>query len=132
MLNIMLNIEFHLIKERSHVYLITLDINKQGRPVSRQQDKWLKQQSCTGHGHVVVPTRLHITYIVVVGESLEVGDKEGRSSKLFVLPCEPELVTSVPRQGVEVCEEGGLLHLLPQEGVEGGQSGLVPGVDVTR
>ena len=52
---------------------------------------------------------------MVIGESLEVGDKEGRSSKLFVLPCEPELVTSVPRQGVEVCEEGGLLHLLPQK-----------------
>ena len=44
---------------------------------------------------------------MVIGKSLEVGDKEGR--KLFVLPCEPELVTSVPRQGVEAYEEGGLL-----------------------
>ena len=62
----------------------------------------------TGHGHVVVPTGLHITNnVMVIGESLEVGDKEGR--ELFVLPCEPELVTSIPRQGVEVYEEGGLL-----------------------
>ena len=69
---------------------------------------------------------------MVIGESLKVGDKEGRDSKLFVLPCEPELVTSIPSQGVEVGEEGGLLHVLAQESVEGGQCGLVPGVDVTR
>ena len=58
----------------------------------------------------MVPTGLRITNnVIVIGKSLEVGDKEGRSSKLFVLPCQPELVTSVPRMGVEVYEEGGLL-----------------------
>ena len=45
-------------------------------------------------------------------------DKEGRGGELLVLPGEPELVASVPRQGVEVGEEGGLLHVLPQEGLE--------------
>ena len=59
-------------------------------------------------------------------------DKEGRDSALLVLPGEPELVASVPRQGVEVGEEGGLLHVLPQEGVEGGQGGPVLVVDVSR
>ena len=59
-------------------------------------------------------------------------DKEGRGGELLVLPGEPELVASVPRQGVEVGEEGGLLHVLPQEGVEGGQGGPVPFVDVSR
>ena len=45
------------------------------------------------------------------------GDKEGRGGELLVLPGEPELVATVPRQGVEVGEEGGLLHVLPQEGI---------------
>ena len=60
------------------------------------------------------------------------GDKEGRGGELLVLPGEPELVATVPRQGVEVGEEGGLLHVLPQEGVEGGKGGPVPVVDVSR
>ena len=74
------------------------------------------------------------SYIVrsVVGESLEVGDKKGWGGELLVLPRKPELVTSVPRQGVEVGQEGGLLHVLPHESVEGGQCGLVPLVNVTR
>ena len=59
------------------------------------------------------------------------GDKEGRGGELLVLPGEPELVATVPRQGVEVGEEGGLLHVLPQEGVEGGKGGPVPVVDVS-
>ena len=59
------------------------------------------------------------------------GDKEGRGGELLVLPGEPELVATVPRQGVEVGEEGGLLHVLPQEGVEGGEGQLVARVDVT-
>ena len=50
----------------------------------------------------------------------------------MVLPGEPELVASVPRQGVEVVEEGAFLHVLPHERVEGGQGGLVPVVDVPR
>ena len=58
--------------------------------------------------------------------------KKGRGGELLVLPGEPELVATVPRQGVEVGEEGGLLHVLPQEGVEGGQGGPVPFVDVSR
>ena len=51
----------------------------------------------------------------VVRESLEVGDEEGRDSKLLVLPGEPQLVTAIPRQGVQVGEEDGLLHVLPEE-----------------
>ena len=31
-----------------------------------------------------------------------VGNKEGRGGELLVLPSEPELVTTVPGQGVEV------------------------------
>ena len=58
-------------------------------------------------------------------------DKEGTGGELLVLPGEPELVATVPRQGVEVGEEGGLLHVLPQEGVEGGKGGPVPVVDVS-
>ena len=57
-------------------------------------------------------------------------DKEGRGGEFLVLPGEPELVASVPRQGVEVVEEGALLHVLPHERVEGGQGGLVPVVYV--
>ena len=67
----------------------------------------------------------------VVRESLEVRDEEGRDGKLLLLPGEPHLIATVPCQGVEVREEGGLLHVLPQEGVEGGESQLVPRVDVT-
>ena len=58
------------------------------------------------------------------------GNQEGRGGELLVLPGEPELVASVPRQGVEVVEEGALLHVLPHERVEGGQGGLVPVVYV--
>ena len=58
-------------------------------------------------------------------------DKEGRGGELLVLPGEPELVAAVPRQGVEVGEEGGFLQVLPQEGVEGGKGGPVPVVDVS-
>ena len=58
-------------------------------------------------------------------------DKEGRGGKLLVLPGEPELVATVPRQGVEVGEEGGFLQVLPQEGVEGGKGGPVPVVEVS-
>ena len=58
-------------------------------------------------------------------------DKEGRGGELLVLPGEPELVAAVPRQGVEVGEEGGFLHVLPQDGVEGGKGGPVPVVDVS-
>ena len=50
----------------------------------------------------------------VVRESLEVGDEEGRDGKLLLLPGEPQLVAAIPRQRVEVGEEGGLLHVLPQ------------------
>ena len=67
----------------------------------------------------------------MVRESLEVGDEEGGDGKLLVLPAEPQLVAAIPSQGVQVGEEGGLLHVLPQEGVEGGESQFVPGVDVT-
>ena len=67
----------------------------------------------------------------MVRESLEVGDEEGRDGKLLLLPGEPHLIATVPCQGVEVREEGGLLHVLLQEGVEGGESQLVPRVDVT-
>ena len=67
----------------------------------------------------------------MVRESLEVGDEEGRGGKLLLLPGEPQLVAAVPCQGVEVGEEGGLLHVLPQEGVQGGESQFVPRVDVT-
>ena len=57
----------------------------------------------------------------VVRESLEVGDEEGGDSKLLVLPGEPQLVAAIPCQGVEVGEEGGFLHVLPHEGVQGGE-----------
>ena len=67
----------------------------------------------------------------MVRESLEVGDEEGRDGELLLLPGEPHLITTVPCQGVEVREEGGLLHVLPEEGVEGGEGQLVPRVDVT-
>ena len=67
----------------------------------------------------------------MVRESLEVGDEEGRDGKLLLLPGEPQLVAAIPRQRVEVGEEGGLLHVLPQEGVQGGESQFVPRVDVT-
>ena len=60
-------VDDYMVREKSSLF----DRNKQGRPDSRQQDKWLKQQSCTGHGHVVVPTRLPITNnVMVIGESL--------------------------------------------------------------
>ena len=49
------------------------------------------------------------------------GDEEGRDGKLLVLPGEPYLVAAVPRQRVEVGEEAGLLHVLPHEGVKGGE-----------
>ena len=65
-------------------------------------------------------------------ESLEVRDEEGRGGKLLVLPGEPQLVAAIPCQRVEVGEEGGLLHFLPEERVEGGQGGLVSVVDVSR
>ena len=55
-------------------------------------------------------------------------DKEGTGGELLVLPSEPELVASAPRQGVE---EGGLLHVLCQEREEGGQGGPIPVVDQT-
>ena len=58
--------------------------------------------------------------------------KKQRCGELLVLPGESELVASVPRQGVDIGEEGGLLHFLPQERVEGGQGGLVDVVDVSR
>ena len=60
------------------------------------------------------------------------GDKEGTGGDFLVLPGEPELIASALRQGVEVGEEGGLLHVLRQERVEGGQGGPVPVVDVSR
>ena len=63
--------------------------------------------------------------------SLEVGDEEGRDGKLLVLPGEPQLVAAIPSQGVQVGEEGGLLHVLPQERVQVGESQFVPRVDVT-
>ena len=59
-------------------------------------------------------------------------DKEGRGGELLVLPGEPELVAAVPRQGVEVGEENGLLHILAQESVEDGQGRPVLVVDVSR
>ena len=46
------------------------------------------------------------------------GDKEGRGGELLALPGEPELVATVPRQGVEVGEEAGLLSGLRQERVD--------------
>ena len=51
-----------------------------------------------------------------------------RVGKLLVLPGEPKLVAAMPRQG----EERGLLHVLPDEGVQSGESWLVPGVNVSR
>ena len=57
----------------------------------------------------------------MVGESLEMGDEEGRDGKLLLLPGEPHLIAAVPCQGDEVREEVGLLHVLPQEGVHGGE-----------
>ena len=53
------------------------------------------------------------------GGSLEVRDEEGRDCKLLVIPGEPQLVAAIPCQQVEVGEEGGLLHVLPHEGVQG-------------
>ena len=41
-----------------------------------------------------------------------------RVGKLLVLPGEPKLVAAMPRQG----EERGLLHVLPDEGVQSGES----------
>ena len=45
-------------------------------------------------------------------------DKEGGGGELLLLPGEPELVATVPRQGVEVGEEGGFLHVLSREMAE--------------
>ena len=45
-------VDDYMVREKSCLF----DRNKQGRPDSRQQDKWLKQQSCTGQGHVGDPT----------------------------------------------------------------------------
>ena len=59
------------------------------------------------------------------------GDEEGRVGKLLVLPGEPQLVTAIPRQGVQVGEEDGLLHVLPEEWVQCGEGWLVSGVDVS-
>ena len=54
-------------------------------------------------------------------ELLDVRDEEGRVGKLLVLPGEPQLVTAIPRQGVQVGEEDGLLHVLPEECVQCGE-----------
>ena len=59
------------------------------------------------------------------------GDEEGRDGKLLVLPGEPQLVAAIPRQRVEVGEEAGLLHVLPHEGMQGGEGRLVPWTDVS-
>ena len=59
------------------------------------------------------------------------GDEEGRDSKLLFLPGESQLVAAIPCQRVEFGEEGGLLHVLPQEGVQGGESRLVPWIDIS-
>ena len=58
-------------------------------------------------------------------------DEEGRDGELLVLPGEPQLVAAIPRQGVEVGEEGRLLHVLRQDGVQGGECRLVPWTDVS-
>ena len=57
----------------------------------------------------------------IISGLLEVRDEEGRDGKLLVLPGEPQLVAAIPSQGVEVGEEGGFLHVLPHEGVQGGE-----------
>ena len=60
------------------------------------------------------------------------GDKEWSDGELLVFPDEPELIATIPREGVEVGEENGLLHILAQESVEDGQGRPVLVVDVSR
>ena len=57
------------------------------------------------------------------------GTEEEGDGELLFLPGEPQLVAAVPSQGVEVGEEGGLLHVLPQEGGQGGESGEICSLD---
>ena len=77
--------------------------NIQGRRDSWQQDKWLRQQDALAMNieHVDSPTRQCISLKIIVG-----WEKEGTGGELLVLPGEPELEASVPRQKVEVGEEG--------------------------
>ena len=65
------------------------------------------------------------------GKSLEVRDEEGGDGELLVPTGEPQLVAAIPSQWVEVGEEGGLLHVLPQEGGQGGESRFVPWTGVS-
>ena len=47
-------------------------------------------------------------------------DEERWGNKLLVLSGEPQLIATIPSQGVDVGEEGGLLDGLLQEGGQGG------------
>ena len=62
-------------------------------------------------------------------ESLEVRDEEGRVGKGGIVSCQPDLVTSIPSQGVEVAQESQFLYVLLQEFVECDECGFVSLVD---
>ena len=74
-----------------------------------------KQLTLGMSGSCCKTSKVIVTRESVNLESLDVGDEEGRVGKLLVLPGEPQLVTAIPRQGVQVGEEDGLLHVLPEE-----------------
>ena len=62
-------------------------------------------------------------------ESLEVRDEEGRVGKGGIVSCQPDLVTPIPSQGVEVAQESRFLYVLLQEFVECDECGFVSLVD---
>ena len=62
-------------------------------------------------------------------ESVEVRDEEGWVSKGGIISCQPDFVTPIPSQGVEVAQESRFLYVLLQEFVECDECGFVSLVD---
>ena len=62
-------------------------------------------------------------------ESLEVRDEEGRVGKGGVISCQPDLVTPIPSQGVEVAQESRFLYVLLHEFVQCEECGFVSLID---
>ena len=49
------------------------------------------------------------------GVDADVGDEEGWSGVIMLLPAEPQTVAAIPGQGVEVGQEVRLLQVLPHK-----------------
>ena len=58
-------------------------------------------------------------------------DKEGGLGKSRIVSCQPDLVTSIPGQRVEVAQKSRLFHILLHQLVQCGQCGFVSLADKT-